>query len=100
VEKIRKFYHKIEMKGVKCEKMEENIAIWVWHLNDRNCTQVEEVKERANIVCKYCILLPYSLLWFIYVSVFYKFKKKKLTYFGLLAPSILCHRLVLNKLWY
>jgi len=28
------------MKGVKCEKVEENIAIWVWHLNDRNCTEV------------------------------------------------------------
>jgi hypothetical protein len=40
VGKVRKFYHKIEMKGVNCEKVEENIAIWVWHLNDRNCTEV------------------------------------------------------------
>jgi len=41
VGKVRKFYHKNEMKGVKCEKVEEDIAIWVWHLNDRNDTAVE-----------------------------------------------------------
>jgi hypothetical protein len=37
VGKVRKFYHKNEMKGVKCEKLEEDITI----CNDRNCTEVE-----------------------------------------------------------
>jgi hypothetical protein len=46
------------MKDVKCEKVEEDLAIWVWHLNGSNYTAVEEVKERAKVVCKYCILLP------------------------------------------
>lgn len=64
------------MKGVKCKKVEEGIAIWVWHLNDKTCTAVEQVKESGNIVRKYCMLLPYSVFCFIYLSKFYKFKIK------------------------
>jgi hypothetical protein len=59
MEMVMKLYHKKEIKSVKCEKVEEDLAMWIWHLSVRNCTLVEEVKERAKLfastVCFYPI---------------------------------------------
>jgi hypothetical protein len=37
------------MKGVKCEKVEEDTAIWVWHLNDKITQQWNRLRKEQKL---------------------------------------------------
>lgn len=52
--KGRKFYHKNEVKSIKCEKVEEDIAIWLWHAQKWNRLRKEQ-KLFASTVFYYPI---------------------------------------------